>query len=273
MLILSFTQFSEAADCPGRIVSVTLASDEILLDIVDERERISAVTYLADDASISNVVEKAKGIKKIRANIEQIIELRPDLVIAAGYLGSDFIKLLKSAGLKTMVLKEVNDIGSIRNNIQMIGKAVCEVENANKLVSNMEEEISEIRSNYNPPENRPEVLFYSAPGFTAGPESLINELITMAGGSNAFDSVSFVRSSKISLEYIVEKDPDIIILSNFSPSDPDFESSFLNNPAIKESTAYKEGNIHVMEGRYIVSASHYVVEGITRLAEIIRDGS
>ncbi len=266
-------RFSEASDCPQRIVSVTLASDEILLDIVEDRERISAVTYLADDDSISNVVRKAKNIKKVHANLEQIVELEPDLVITADYLGSDFIKLLKSAGLNTMVLKEVKDVDSIKENIELLGKAVCEKENASKLVMSMEKKISEIKTSYKVPESRPEVLFYSAPGFTAGPDSLIDQLITIAGGENAFDSESFVRSSRISLEYIVEEDPDIIILSNFSPSDPGFENRFVNNPAIRESTAYKKDNIHVMEGRYIVSSSHYVVKGISMLAKLIRESS
>lgn len=261
--------YSSSGGCPEKIVSVTLASDEILLDVVEDRDRIAAVTYLADDESISNVVEKSKNIKKIHANIEQIVEINPDLVITAGYLGADFIKLLRSAGLETVVLEDVKDIESIKNNILNIGKIVCEKDNASDIVSKMESDIENIQEKYNTGKNRPEVLFYSAPGFTAGPDSIINSLISMAGGKNAFQPDSYVTSSRISLEYIVTIDPDVIILSNFSPSDPDFEKRFINNPAILQSTAYKTGNIHTIEGKYIVSASHYVVEALEKLAEII----
>lgn len=258
--------------CPQRIVSVTLASDEILLDILDDRKRLAAVTYLADDESISNVVDKARGIKKIHANLEQIVELTPDLVVTADYLGSDFIQLLRAAGLNTIVLNEVKDIDSITDNIELLGEAVCEEEDAREIIKKMKNGIADINSRHNPGSSRPEVLFYSAPGFTAGPNSIIDQLITIAGGENAFQSESFIRSSRISLEYIVETDPDMIIVSNFSPSEPDFEKKFIENSAIKQTTAFKEGNIHVIEGRHIVSASHYIVRGIEELADII-DGA
>ena len=55
---------------PQRIVSLTLGTDEILLDLV-EPERIAALTYLADDRGISFVTEKSRLVKsKIRSNAE-----------------------------------------------------------------------------------------------------------------------------------------------------------------------------------------------------------
>lgn len=272
-LLMPGAVYSTVSDCPQSIVSVTLASDEILLDIVEDRSRISGVTYLADDRSISNVVEKSKGITKIHANLEQIVQLDPDLVITAGYLGSDFITLLKSAGLPVMVLEEVDDIQSVKTNIKEIGKKVCEQENASEIISRMEKDIENIMAKNNPGDTLPQVLFYSAPGFTAGPDSIINQMIGIAGGENAFRTESLVRSTKISLEYIVELNPDIIILSNFSPSDPNFEEKFLNNSAIKQTKAYKNDRIHILDGRYIISASHYIVNGVKKLSELIHGGS
>lgn len=272
-LLLPGAVHSEVSECPRSIVSVTLASDEILLDIVEDRSRISGVTYLANDASISNVVEKSQGITKIHANLEQIVQLDPDLVITADYLGSDFITLLKSAGLPVMVMEEVDDIQSVKMNIREIGKKVCEQENASGIISRMEKDIEAIRNKNKPGDKVPEVLFYSAPGFTAGPHSIINQLIGIAGGKNAFQAETLVRSTKISLEYIVEIDPDIIILSNFSPSDPNFEEKFLKNSAIKQTKAYKNDRIHILDGRYIISASHYIVNGVKKLSELIHGGS
>jgi len=258
--------------CSERIVSVTLASDEILVDILSDKARIAGLTYLSDDRSISNIADRTEGIPKIRANLEQIVELNPDLVITAGYLGSDFIKLLKTAGLNVMVLEDVNNIDSIEKNIISIGERVCEQGKAEKLVKKMTEEIKDIKNSHNH-EHRPSVMFYSAPGFTAGPNSLIDEIISIAGGRNAFQGDSFVRSSKISLEYIIKTDPDVIILSSFTPTDPGFEERFLENPAVKQTRAFKDHNIYVIQGRYIISSSHYIVKGIKKLEHLINGGS
>lgn len=275
--LVIFSTFSVYAgarekDCPKKIVSVTLASDEILVDLLEDKGRIAGLTYLSDDISISNIAQKTGGIPKVHANLEQIVELNPDLVITANYLGSDFIELLRKADLNVMVLDDANDIDSIERNIMMIGKAVCEKRNAGKLVKKMNDEIDEIRST-DKDEQRPRVMFYSAPGFTAGPNSLIDEIISIAGGVNAFKGNSFVRSSKVSLEYIIRADPDVIILSSFSPEDPGFEKRFMENPAVKQTTAYRDHHIYTIQGRYIISSSQYIIKGIKKLSQLINTSS
>ena len=66
--------------CPKSIISLTLASDEILVDVVRDRKKIAALTYFSTDPLISNVVEKARGIQQVQANLEQVIAKSPDLV-------------------------------------------------------------------------------------------------------------------------------------------------------------------------------------------------
>jgi iron complex transport system substrate-binding protein len=84
---------------PTRIVSVTLATDEILLALV-EPSRLLGVTYLAVDARLSNMTQEAAAVPyKIRADPEQIISLQPDLVFVASFLRGEFIRLLQAAGL------------------------------------------------------------------------------------------------------------------------------------------------------------------------------
>ncbi|MFI5367429.1 MAG: hypothetical protein ACHQ1F_00280, partial [Spirochaetia bacterium] len=66
------------AAAPTRIVSQTLATDEILLSLVDT-SRIVAVTTFAVDDQISNVADLAAAVPhKLTQNVETIISLRPD---------------------------------------------------------------------------------------------------------------------------------------------------------------------------------------------------
>lgn len=89
---------------PQRIVSLTLGTDEILLDLV-EPERIAALTYLADDSGISFVTGKSGQVKsKIRSNsAEEILALKPDLVLIADWWGLDMLQTLRDMDIPVYV--------------------------------------------------------------------------------------------------------------------------------------------------------------------------
>jgi hypothetical protein len=85
---------------------VTLATDEILLALV-EPSRLLGVTYLAVDERLSHVTQEAAAVPhKVRADPEQIIAVQPDLVFVASYLRGEFIRLLQAAGLVLFQFQE-----------------------------------------------------------------------------------------------------------------------------------------------------------------------
>jgi len=88
---------------PKRIVSLSIATDEMLMELVSV-ERIAALTYLADDSSISNIKEEAKLVQnKIRANAETVIALQPDLVLIADWHPVELVQVMREAGLPVYV--------------------------------------------------------------------------------------------------------------------------------------------------------------------------
>lgn len=105
----------DAPKLPQRIVSLTLGTDEILLSLIDPK-RIIAVTTLAIDPGISNVVDLAKTIpNKIgRASVEPVIALQPDLVLVASYTANDIVEQLKEVGLPVMRLTLFSSITGIK---------------------------------------------------------------------------------------------------------------------------------------------------------------
>src|SRR5512139_3399572 len=72
---------------PEKIISLTLGTDEILLDLVGP-DRLIGVTYKAKDAATSNIAgrpELKQVANEIEADPEQIISLQPDLVFVATF--------------------------------------------------------------------------------------------------------------------------------------------------------------------------------------------
>ncbi len=249
--------------CPESIISLTLASDEILVDTVRDRKKIAALTYFSTDPLISNVVEKARGIPQVRANLEQIIAKSPDLVIVAGHTNPNIRTHLESAGIKVLVLHEIVSLESIKENIELIGEAVCEKASAKSLVGKMESQIADAKAKIPPHVKAPKVLFYGAPGFTVGKGSTINDIIESSGGINLPARLGLNGHSNISTEYVIQNNPDLVLTSSYNPSHPDFIGQMFKN------SAFRDKKIIVVAGKHLDAASHYAAQAVVDLVNLI----
>ena len=90
-----------AAEPPGRVASLNLTSDELLVEMLPP-DRLVAVTRWADDQGMSNVagLVPATAVRLPRADLERLIALRPDLVVVSEYTDADFLHLLDRSGLR-----------------------------------------------------------------------------------------------------------------------------------------------------------------------------
>lgn len=251
------------APCPESIISLTLVSDEILIDIVSDRKKIAALTYFSTDPLISNVVEKARGIPQVRANLEQVISKSPDLVIVAGHTNPNIRAHLEAAGINVLVLHEIISFESIKKNIDMVGESVCEAAAAKDLVENMERQIAEARAKIPPNAKAPTVLFYGAPGFTVGKRTTINDIIESSGATNLPARLGLSGYSNISTEYVIKNNPDLVLTSSYNPSHPDFVGRMFKN------SAFRDKKIIVLEGKHLDAASHYAALGVNKLVNLI----
>ena len=77
---------------PQRIVSMTLGTDELLMDLVPT-DRIAALTYLSDDSGISHISDRSGAVEhKIRGtSAEAILALHPDLILIGDWWKLEFL--------------------------------------------------------------------------------------------------------------------------------------------------------------------------------------
>lgn len=261
------SKHSNTTSCPKRIVSMSLASDEIVLDLIND-ERIIGVTYLATNQSLSNVFEKAKSVPNIvYPNLEQLISLKPDLIIIASYVDQDFITLIEESGIKLLILNDIQSIDDIKENINLIGKSVCEEHNAETLINEMNRKLKLFETKNNT--KHPRVLYMFPTLFTAGADTTVGEIIERSGGINIGKKAGITGNKRISVEYILEENPDIIIVNNYNINEPNFLEKIKSDKVLKNLKAIKNSQIHVVKTKHLTSVSHYVVKGIEDLSEII----
>lgn len=141
---------------PVRIMSMNISIDEVLWEIV-EKDRIVALSKLADDPQISSISKEVKNLKGrvSSGNIEQILAYQPDLIIVPDY-NMGFIKSLRSLGLKVYVCKTPVNVDEIFTYINKISKVVGEQEKGENLVKELKIKLATITKNVenNIPENK-----------------------------------------------------------------------------------------------------------------------
>lgn len=133
------------AQKPKRIVSLTLDTDEILLDMISA-DRIVALTKFAHDPGISNAVEKAGKVagKIDEVHVETILSFHPDLVIAADVIYQDVYRTLWDMGVPIYVYNNIEGIEDIRRGIESVGQAVGEPAAAEQLMKKMDKTLQEM---------------------------------------------------------------------------------------------------------------------------------
>lgn len=254
---------------PQRIVSVMISTDEILSALV-EPSRIQGITYLAEESIISNVTEWAKNIPhKIQQDIEQILACEPDIVFVANFTRAEVVKLLLDLELPVVQIEFQNTIDLIKNDILKIANAVGEEEKAIKLIKEMDQKLMEIALKIKTVKNRPRVLNYGPSGRTSGQNTSLHELIVRGGGINIPAEQGLEGGQVISLEKLIEWNPDIILVSGYSPGKETFPDELKIHPALQTVSAIKNNRVHVIHGKYFTTTSQFIVKAVEEIARIL----
>lgn len=248
---------------PQHIVSVTEGTDEILSDLVP-KGKMSLVTTFSSDPKYSNITDFVSGIPQIKdANAEQIIAVKPDLVLLASYTKQGIVDQIKQADIPVYQFTDFKSIDDIEKNIGIVGKLVGNENEAKKTVDTMNTKLKTIEDAV---KNEPKVsvLDYSSYGFLAGAETTVDDIIVHAGGVNAAKDLKGWQ--KVSDEQVVKLNPDVIIVAD---SDQGFVDKVLSNPGLQTVNAVKNKRVYGIKGADLSSVSQYVVNGVADVAHAL----
>jgi iron complex transport system substrate-binding protein len=249
---------------PQKILSVSLGTDEVLLPLIGP-ERFVAVTSLALDPGISNVALTATQVPdsiEAATDTEKIISLEPDVVFVASFTAPEIIQQLRDAGLTVFATGFPVGLDAIRENIRLLGQAVGAEEAAEAMIANMDAQLAEISAAIGTQETPVSALYLTPGNYTSGIDSTISEVIGAAGGSDVTVAGGVTQFAPITDEFIIEQDPDVILLSGWTPWDPTFIDTFKNNPAFAGSSAVTNNRVYVASDAHLTTVSQFIVEGV-----------
>ena len=140
-LFLSQLSFGDSQKRPMKIVSLTVGTDEILYDLLaerDETKRISGLSSFSIDARYSNIADKASSFKRVGSQIESLMVLQPDLIIVAAYTNPNFLNKLDELKLPFLKLESFKSISDIKNNINSIAGRIGAMNEAKSIINSLD---------------------------------------------------------------------------------------------------------------------------------------
>jgi len=201
-----------------RVVSLAPATTEILFALGLDREIVGVTTFC-------KYPPKALAKEKVgtfsHPSIEKIISLKPDIIFCTGLEQNDVVAKLKQLNLN-ICISDPSNFEELFASILKIGSLVNRDKEAAGLVSAMRHSIDEIRSKTanvsNDKKPRVFVEIWNDPLTTAGKGSFVDELISLAGGTNIAGDVN-KPYFYFNPEEVVRRDPDYIILAYMDNKD------------------------------------------------------
>ncbi len=227
----------------GGIVSVNPCADAMLVRLVPP-ERIAAISrYSLDPGASSMPVAVARRFRATTGTAEEVVALRPDLVLASAFTPPATRAAFARAGLRALYLGSPTTVAASRAQVAEVAQAVGAPERGRAIVA----EIDRALALYTPPRRRPGpsgateadgASRSSMPATTAGPRpapgrrldewqptallfiagelasgsgNLLDELVTRAGFGNAAARYGLRYTGTLPAELIVSRPPDVIL--------------------------------------------------------------
>jgi iron complex transport system substrate-binding protein len=246
---------------PQRVASINLSADEVLVDILPPG-RLVSVTQWADAPDTSNIVGRVPPsvYRFVKADLEQLVALRPDLVVVSEYTDADFMKLLERSGLRAHRMRDLSSIAGVRAAILELGRAVGEEGAAQHLVARYDATLDDVNHRLRGAK-RPRLLYWSS-GMTAGTDTAIGGLIEAAGAVNVGRELGVSGIAPPGAERAFVADPDVILVGTW----PKAEESLLEHPLLSQLRAVREGRIVAMPTAKLVALSQYTADAVFDLA-------
>lgn len=252
-----------AAAAPRRVVSINSCTDGLLLDLGD-RSQIVALSHYSREAENLTVYERAKPFRITRESAEEIIDLRPDLVLSSRHNALATREALRKLNIRIETLGVPATIEESRQQLLKAGKALGHPERGEALVARVDAAFAAAAPR--PGQRRPTALVFQSNGFTAGTGTLVGELLTRAGFENAAGRYGLKRWGNLRLEQLLADPPDLLISGQRMDGAPVWADRIGKHPAFKSIAGRMRRDV-VPEGLLYCGGAVFI-PAVARLAAV-----
>jgi len=248
-------------ETPERIISLAPSNTEILFAL-GLGDKVVGVTEYCDYPP--EALEKEKVGGPWTPDVEKIVALQPDLILASDANPFDIITTLEGLELTVFGIKST-DLDDVLNDIRTVGEITDTEVEALALTSEMAVGIQSVTDQTEELEERPKVFYiiWNDPLQTAGSGTFIHELIEKGGGVNICGNITGYPI--ISIEEVIARNPEVIITSSW----PGIYEWAMNETALNATDARQNNRVFACDNNLVQRPGPRLVEGLEWFAHFI----
>ena len=257
-------------DALGRKIEIPKPPNRIVSTAPSITEEIYALGLLNRLVGVDSYSNYPSALAALRAegrvtdvggpwtlDLEKIINLKPDIVFMCRGIKpqeTQFAPKLEESGVKTffLICDAAKDQYDIYTDLRLIALATgVDMRTVDSVIESIQRSIDNVTrtlSSYNL--TKPKVLVLLGPPswglWSAGGDTFINWMITVAGGVNIASSYS--GWPQLSYEYILSKNPDVIIVAVHGVDPGKVLSEIRQDQYLKETSAVKNNRVYIVTG-------------------------
>ena len=227
------------ASAPQRIVSLVPNITEELY-LLGAQDRIVGVTIYCRRPPQAQSKERVGAV--VEVNVEKILSLQPDLIIASPLTGHKQIQKLLDLGVRVEIFQAPQDFKGLCAGFLELAQLVGREQVAQEIIKRATEALDSIKGKVRGL-SRPRVFVQigARPLVAAGGDSFINDFIVFAGGLNIAHEV---KTSTYSREEVVRRNPDIILIAQMGLAGEGEREQWVQYTTIR---AVQTGQIYVVD--------------------------
>lgn len=275
--------YAAITDDLGRVVKLTKKPERIVVLSASFLEPLHAVdaSIVGRPSSKTNVPDFAKDLPEVGAvyqiDVEKILALQPDLVIANKGMNEKFVALMESNNVPIIVM-DMKSYDNVKNEVSVFAQITGEKEKGAAIVSAMDEKIKTIQAKLPKDKKRVAILHSTAQGLSVQLDgSIAGSIAKMLGFENvAADQIPMEKNpdaTPYSLETLVQQDPDLIFVTSMGKLEVIKKSMLDNvasNPAWQSIPAIKTNQMYFLpQDLFLLSPGLHYPEAVETMAKLV----
>lgn len=250
-----------AAKVLPTFVSLNPCTDAILAEVADPAQILAISHYSQDPAGSSMDLAKARQFRATGGSVEEVLALKPDVVVDGTFTQPATRSALERLGLK---LEQVPIAATVPDSLAQVRRLAAlagHPQRGEALVRRIEAALAVSKAPAGPPVD---AIVWQGGGIVAGEGTLITALLAHTGFSNMAAARGLSQASHLPLEAMLAQPPRVILAAGNSHGD---EDRLLSHPAL---AGLKDTTRAPLEPKLLWCGGPTIPKTLARLAEVRR---
>ncbi|MFT8320227.1 MAG: ABC transporter substrate-binding protein [Bacillus sp. (in: firmicutes)] len=255
---------------PEKIVSLIPSNTEIAFELGLGKELVGVSDYDNYPAETAKI-EKVGGME---FNVEKIISLKPDVVLAhasSAHNSKEGLQQLRDAGIDVLVVNDATNFEGVYDSIEMIGKATGETKEAGQLITEMKNKLADIKEKAAKiADNEKKSVYVEISGepsiYSTGKNTFMQEMLDTINATNVVIEEGWIQ---VDQEAIIKANPDVIITTYGSYATEDPAETISKRKGWKDITAVKNKAVVDVDSDTVSRSGPRLVKGVEEFAKAV----